>query len=159
VSRLFALVSGLVFGIGLAVSGMTDPAKVRGFLDLFGSWDPSLMFVMFGAIGVHAIAVRLVLRRKTPMFATAFDLPEPGAIDRRLLAGAAIFGVGWGLAGICPGPALVALAGFGISPFVFVTGMAFGWTVSWDPRRLRLLRVRSAGRIRLRRIPEVEGRG
>lgn len=141
-SKLFALLSGLVFGIGLAVSGMTDPAKVRGFLDLFGAWDPSLMFVMIGAIGVHAIALRFVLRRKTPMFADTFDLPEPGTLDGRLLAGAAIFGVGWGLAGICPGPALVALGGFGLSPFVFVTAMAFGWTVDFSEVR-RFVRRRA----------------
>ncbi len=125
-NKIFALLSGLMFGIGLAVSGMTDPAKVRGFLDLFGAWDPSLMFVMVGAIGVHAIGLRLVLRRSSPMFAKEFDLPEPAPIDARLLVGAAIFGVGWGLGGVCPGPALVSIGSFNTSPLVFVTAMAFG---------------------------------
>lgn len=125
-SKLFALLSGLVFGIGLAVAGMTDPAKVRGFLDVAGKWDPSLLFVMIGAIGVHAITLRLVLRRRSPMFASRFDLPPPAPIDGRLLAGAAIFGVGWGLAGVCPGPAIVSVGSFGASPLVFVMAMALG---------------------------------
>jgi uncharacterized membrane protein YedE/YeeE len=140
VSKLFALLSGLVFGIGLAVSGMTDPAKVRGFLDLAGRWDPSLAFVMIGAIGVHAIALRLVLKRPAPMLAKAFDLPPLAAIDRRLIAGAAIFGVGWGLAGVCPGPAIVSLGSFGLGPVVFASAMALGVLIERVSVR-RLLRA------------------
>ncbi len=124
--QIAALLSGLVFGIGLAISGMTDPAKVRGFLDLAGKWDPSLAFVMIGAIGVHSILSRLVLRRRAPMFAKHFDLPTHTMIDRRLLVGAAIFGVGWGIGGVCPGPALVALGSFGFGPLVFVVAMSLG---------------------------------
>jgi hypothetical protein len=125
-TRLAALLSGLVFGLGLVVSGMTDPAKVHAFLDLFGKWDPSLAFVMAGAIGVHAALRPFVLRRASPMFATRFDVPLLRAIDGRLVAGAAIFGIGWGLGGVCPGPAIVCVGNFGIGPLAFVGAMALG---------------------------------
>lgn len=108
-SRISEFVVGLVFGLGLIVSGMTDPGKVLGFLDLAGPWDPSLAFVMGGAILVTLIAFR-GSRSAKPLCAPAFQEPATTRIDRRLLAGSALFGIGWGLAGICPGPALV-LAG------------------------------------------------
>lgn len=108
-SRISEFVVGLVFGLGLIVSGMTDPGKVLGFLDLAGFWDPSLAFVMGGAILVTLIAFR-GSRSAKPLCAPAFQEPATTRIDRRLLAGSALFGIGWGLAGICPGPALV-LAG------------------------------------------------
>jgi uncharacterized membrane protein YedE/YeeE len=103
------LVLGLVFGIGLVVSGMADPAKVLNFLDLFGTWDPSLAFVMGGAVAVAFVGYRLVLPRGRPLLGDAFHIPSRKDIDVRLLAGAAIFGAGWGLGGLCPGPALTAL--------------------------------------------------
>lgn len=105
-----ALVSGASFGAGLAASGMTDPGKVLAFLDLFGAWDPSLMFVMGGAVLVTVVTFRFVLARATPVFAQRFHLPTRTHIDTPLLVGAAIFGIGWGLIGYCPGPAIAALA-------------------------------------------------
>src|SRR6185295_7370618 len=96
--------------VGLAVSGMTRPSKVVGFLDVFGAWDASLAFVMVGAIGVHAVLQRVIARRGSPLFEDRFHLPTRRDVDARLLAGAAVFGVGWGLGGFCPGPGLVAAA-------------------------------------------------
>src|SRR5213078_445250 len=104
-----AFLAGLVFGLGLIVSGMASPAKVLGFLDLAGRWDPSLAFVMAGAIAIGVIAFSWARRRNVTLLGTPMLLPEPGPIDRRLAGGSALFGVGWGLAGFCPGPALVAL--------------------------------------------------
>jgi uncharacterized membrane protein YedE/YeeE len=124
--NLAALAAGLLFGLGLAVSQMVNPQKVQAFLDVTGDWDPSLALVMGGALAVTAIAFRLVLRRKTPVFGGRFALPAGGRIDRRLLAGAAIFGAGWGLAGYCPGPALAALSRPGVESIVFVIAMLAG---------------------------------
>ncbi|UOA15713.1 MULTISPECIES: YeeE/YedE family protein [Sulfitobacter] len=108
--QVFALLSGLVFGIGLIVSGMADPAKVLNFLDVFGTWDPSLAFVMGGAIAVTAPGFALLFRsRQTPYFDSTFRVPTRNDLEPKLLTGAAIFGVGWGLGGFCPGPALTAL--------------------------------------------------
>jgi hypothetical protein len=104
-----ALLVGVLFGLGLAVSGMTNPAKVVGFLDVAGAWDATLAFVMGGGLLVNAIAYRLTLRRKAPLFATAFQLPTRRDIDLSLVAGSVLFGVGWGLGGFCPGPALASL--------------------------------------------------
>ncbi len=118
--------TGMLFGAGLSVSGMINPAKVIAFLDLAGGWDPSLAFVMLGAVAVTAIGYRLVLRRRGPVFGSAFSLPLRRDIDPALLGGAVLFGVGWGLGGYCPGPALAAL-GFGQTPtLVFVAAMAAG---------------------------------
>ena len=105
-----ALGSGLLFGAGLAMSGLTRPAVVIGFLDVAGAWDPTLGVVMIVATVVNAALVALAMRRRRPLCADAFSLPAPGRVDGRLLAGAALFGVGWGLAGVCPGPALASLA-------------------------------------------------
>lgn len=122
---LSAFLIGLLFGGGLLVSGMTQPEKVLGFLDIAGRWDPSLLFVMGGALVVAAIGFRIADTRHTSLFGDRVSPPST-AIDRRLLAGAAIFGVGWGLAGVCPGPALVNL-GFGTPPAVlFVVAMIAG---------------------------------
>ncbi len=104
-----ALVAGLVFGIGLTISGMVDPAKVLGFLDIAGDWDPSLAFVMLGGVVTAFVGFRLVGRRTMPLFAPAFPAEPDNTIDGRLLAGAALFGLGWGLVGLCPGPAVTAL--------------------------------------------------
>lgn len=121
-----ALVAGALFGIGLAMSGMTDPQRVLGFLDIFGEFDPALLFVLGGAVAVTTITFRFVLRRGAPVLADTFQISHLRAVDRRLLGGAALFGIGWGIAGYCPGP---ALAGLGIlSPEVlwFVPAMVVG---------------------------------
>lgn len=107
---LVALLSGLVFGLGLSLSGMTDPARVQGFLDLAGLWDPTLGFVMAGGLLVNIPAYWLTRRRSQPVFERRFYLPTRQDLDARLLIGAAIFGIGWGLAGYCPGPALASLS-------------------------------------------------
>ncbi|MFN8721754.1 MAG: DUF6691 family protein [Rhodospirillales bacterium] len=118
--------AGLLFGLGLVVSGMADPAKVLNFLDIAGTWDPSLAFVLAGATGTTFVGYRLVLARRRPLFAPAFQLPTATRIDGRLLAGAAIFGVGWGLAGFCPGPAVTSLALGAPGTLAFVPAMLVG---------------------------------
>ncbi|MGL5335249.1 MAG: DUF6691 family protein, partial [Enterovibrio sp.] len=105
----FSLLAGLIFGVGLLISGMANPAKVIGFLDITHVWDPSLAFVMGGAISVGFVAFRLVKKRSHSVFGGAINLPTSKQIDKRLIGGAILFGIGWGLAGICPGPALVLL--------------------------------------------------
>ena len=128
-NALFAALSGLVFGIGLIASGMTDPAKVKGFLDLAGAWDPSLGLVMGGAIAVGIGAFALAKRRERSWTGQRMELPRSTVIDARLLGGGVLFGVGWGVAGYCPGPALVALAGLGpgsASAGLFVLAMLAG---------------------------------
>lgn len=106
---LVALLAGVVFGAGLAVAQMTDPRKVLNFLDLAGSWDPSLLFVLGGATGLSLLAFRVVLRRRAPLLDDRFHLPQATMVDRRLLMGSALFGIGWGLAGYCPGPAIASI--------------------------------------------------
>ena len=108
--NLISLASGTLFGAGLAISGMIDPARVRAFLDVTGAWDPTLAFVMAGAILPMAIAWFVVRRRSTPIAAEQFHTPATSPIDRRLIGGAALFGIGWGIVGLCPGPAIAALA-------------------------------------------------
>ena len=121
-----ALASGLLFGLGLIASGMTDPAKIQGFLDLFGRWDPSLAFVMAGAILVAAVGFALAQRRRLAWSGAMMDLPRNPRVDGRLLLGGALFGVGWGIGGLCPGPALTAL-GAGFKPALwFVPAMLAG---------------------------------
>lgn len=123
---LAALIAGLVFGAGIAVSGMINPAKVLNFFDFFGSWDPSLAFVMGGALAVTAIGYRLVLRRPKPLLDGAFHLPTKHALDMPLLAGAAVFGIGWGIAGFCPGGSIPALGLGETSAAIFVAAMIAG---------------------------------
>jgi uncharacterized membrane protein YedE/YeeE len=123
---LVSLICGLVFGAGLALSGMTDPGKVTGFLDFTGRWDPSLALVMMGALGVHLIAVRVARARAAPLLDRAFHLPDHTRVDARLLVGSALFGVGWALTGMCPGPALVSLGAAAQGPLLFVATMALG---------------------------------
>ncbi|AWI57452.1 YeeE/YedE family protein [Sinorhizobium fredii] len=105
-----AFMSGIVFGLGLALSGMLNPARVRGFLDIARDWDPSLGFVLAGAVAVSALGMALVRRMHKPLLNSRFHLPETRIIDRRLLVGSAIFGIGWGMIGLCPGPALASLS-------------------------------------------------
>ena len=121
-----ALVVGFVFALGLGLSGMTQPQKVIGFLDLFGSWDPSLMFVMVGALVVHFVTYKLIMRRNSPILSPEWHVPTKREITPALIVGAFIFGVGWGLNGFCPGPALASLASLQISSFVFVGSMLVG---------------------------------
>jgi uncharacterized membrane protein YedE/YeeE len=123
---VMALMAGFVFGIGLIVSGMTDPSKVIGFLDLAGSWDPSLAFVMGGALMVGSLAFAIAGKRKRSLLGDAMQIPAATKIDRRLVLGSLTFGVGWGLAGYCPGPALVSLTQGGTKPWVFVAAMVAG---------------------------------
>ncbi|SDN30498.1 DUF6691 family protein [Polaromonas sp. JS666] len=123
---LSSLLAGLVFGLGLIVSGMANPAKVLGFLDLAGSWDPSLAFVMAGAIAVGFFAFLLAKKRRLSLLGAEMKLPAAGRIDRRLMAGSLLFGVGWGLAGFCPGPGLVALGMGEPKAAVFVLAMLAG---------------------------------
>jgi len=125
---LAAFVCGLIFGLGLVLSGMTDPQKVQGFLDLAGNWDTTLAFVMGGAILVAMPAFALWRRRAQPVFAPVFYWPKAVHIDLRLLTGAALFGIGWGLSGLCPGPALVSVVQGGQGIVAFVVAMLLG---SW----------------------------
>lgn len=117
---------GAIFAAGLAIAGMTKPSKILGFLDISGAWDASLAFVMLGAIAVHFIAFRLVMRRSAPLFDIKFHVPTRKDIDLRLVLGAALFGVGWALGGFCPGPGLVALGGGSLNAVVFIIGMTTG---------------------------------
>ena len=123
---LAALASGALFGAGLAVSHMVDPAKILGFLDVAGGWDPSLAFVMGGAVAVTAVAFPLVLRRPHPLGVGRFSVSAARAIDGRLVGGAGLFGVGWGLVGLCPGPAIASLAFGRIETVVFLVAMVAG---------------------------------
>ena len=124
--QIIVFLAGLLFSSGLMVSGMVNPAKVLGFLDLFGSWDPSLAFVLLGAVIVTFFGYRIVLQRPRPIFQTRFFVPARSDIDLNLVAGSALFGIGWGLVGLCPGPAIAA---FAVSPakiVVFLSAMIIG---------------------------------
>lgn len=126
IRRTSEFLTGLLFGIGLLVGGMTNPAKVIGFLDLAGSWDPSLAFVMGGAVLVGFVAFRIAKARRQSLFGRVINLNDGKSIDLRLIAGAAIFGVGWGLSGFCPGPAIASLATGGWTASLFVLAMVIG---------------------------------
>ena len=128
--NFLTLISGLLFGFGLLLSGMADPAKVQNFLDLFGTWDPSLAFVMGGAIAVTMPGFWLVIRRNKPFFNNVFHLPSRTDLDARLITGSAIFGVGWGLGGFCPGPAMTALPLAAEGTLIFVATMLTGMAAS-----------------------------
>jgi uncharacterized protein len=127
--RVIALGAGLLFGTGLALSGMIDPARVQGFLDLYGNWDPTLAFVMGGAMVPMMIAWRIKSRMESPIAASSFDLPETQQIDRALVIGALLFGMGWGISGLCPGPALADLAIAPAPALIFVAAMIAGIAV------------------------------
>ena len=126
---LIAFVTGTIFGIGLILSGMTDPSKVIGFLDLAGHWDPSLAFVMGGAILVGVVAFRFASGREKSLLGDEMRLPTSSQVDRRLVLGSLAFGTGWGLAGYCPGPALVSIAQGGAQPLIFVAAMLAGMVI------------------------------
>jgi len=120
------LLSGILFGAGLALGGMTDPARVRGFLDLLGNWDPTLAFVMGGAVLVMVVAWQLQPRLARPLFADTFSLPTRSDLTPRLIGGAALFGIGWGIAGLCPGPGIAALVIEPLSAAIFTAAMLAG---------------------------------
>lgn len=123
---LIAFFSGLIFGIGLIIGGMTNPAKVLAFLDISGDWDPSLMFVMLGAIAIAFFAFRQAALQPTSLLGLPIHLPDTTRIDRKLVMGALLFGAGWGLAGFCPGPAIVALLFGSTKPWIFLASMLAG---------------------------------
>ena len=123
-------IAGLLFGLGLAVSGMTDPARVLGFLDIAGAWDPTLMFVLGAAVGTTFVGYRLVFARGTPLFSTKFQLPTKQELDAKLLGGAALFGVGWGLSGYCPGPAIASIGGLTLPLLALLAAMVLGWFIA-----------------------------
>jgi uncharacterized membrane protein YedE/YeeE len=149
-SMLISFVTGLVFGLGLILAGMANPAKVLGFLDLAGRWDPSLALVMGGAIAVGAPAFAWARRRRASLLALPLQIPTSRVIDRRLVGGSLLFGIGWGLAGICPGPAVVLLGTGAWQAAIFViamlAGMAgFEWLEQRLPRAGSLAAIRSSG--------------
>lgn len=123
---LVTFISGLIFALGLGISGMTQPHIVRGFLNFTGDWDPRLMGVMVGAIFVHAISYRLIVKRRTPLLEDNFQIPSRRDIDTKLILGAAIFGLGWGWAGICPGPGLVGLLSGDYRFMLFIASLVSG---------------------------------
>ena len=129
---LAGYLAGLLFGLGLAISGMTDPARVIGFLDVAGAWDPTLIFVLGGAVITTFIGYRLAWRRQAPVLDARFQLPTRRDLDGRLLGGAALFGIGWGLTGYCPGPAVASLPGLSWPLALFLVAMVAGW---WLARR------------------------
>lgn len=135
--RLSEFLVGLIFGVGLILSGMTDPGKVIGFLDLFGHWDPSLAFVMGGAILVGVFAFAVAKKRTTSLLGGAMQLPTARHVDKRLIIGSLAFGAGWGLAGFCPGPALVSLGAGEIKAAVFVLAMLIGMLAFEVAERLK----------------------
>lgn len=125
-----ALVAGVLFGLGLTLGGMTQPGVVLGFLDVFGAWNPRLIFVMGAAVLTTAVGYRWAMGRSRPLLDSAFHVPDAQHLDRRLLAGAALFGIGWGVAGYCPGPALASLSAATPSLFLLVVAMAAGWWIA-----------------------------
>lgn len=137
-----SLIAGLVFGIGLIISGMTNPAKVLGFLDLAGLWDPSLALVMGGAIAVGVVAFQIARKRSKSLLGDPMRLPSATQVDRRLLLGGLAFGVGWGLAGFCPGPALASLASGGAKPAIFTVAMVAGMVIYELAERASAMRMK-----------------
>ncbi len=145
--QIFALLAGLIFGLGLIVSGMSDPAKVLNFLDVFGAWDPSLAFVMGGAILVTAPGFALITRRRSrPLFGERFHIPARQDLDPRLIGGSAIFGIGWGLGGFCPGPALAAFPIAATGTLIFVPFMLAGMWLARHTPDLTLTTTKGATR-------------
>lgn len=144
--RISEFIVGLVFGLGLIVAGMTDPGKVLGFLDLAGLWDPSLAFVMGGAIAVGVFAFAVARKRTQSFLGGAMHLPTSRDIDRRLLLGSLVFGIGWGIAGFCPGPAIVSAGAGQPKAIVFVVAMLAGmWIFEWAERLRNGQRNKAAG--------------
>ena len=128
--RLAILISGLLFGAGVTISGMVNPMKILNFLDIFGPWDATLIFVMGAGLLVTILGYQIIFKRKAPLFATSFRLPTSQDIDAKLLGGAALFGLGWGLSGFCPGPAIASLVFGRTESITFVIAMAVGMIVT-----------------------------
>ena len=126
-SKIISLVSGIVFGVGLVISEMINPKKVLGFLDLFGNWDPSLAFVMIGAFIVSSPLFHIIKNKEKPLFAEKFNYSNNKEVNNRLIVGSALFGAGWGLGGLCPGPAISSIALININSITFVFAMFFGF--------------------------------
>lgn len=124
--NMAAAVVGFIFSLGLGLAGMTNPQRIQGFLDVFGAWDPTLLFVMIGAVGLHFITYKIIRRRKSPLLTTEWHVPKNTKITASLVTGSALFGAGWGLAGYCPGPAVTSLASLQSAPFLFTGGMILG---------------------------------
>ena len=124
--NIFSLISGVLFGFGLAISSMINPAKIVGFLDITGNWDPSLAFVMGGAVFVTAVTFRVILNRPAPMFANKFELPSKVDLDGKLIFGAAIFGIGWAVSGLCPGPAISSIIFLDENLLIFISALLLG---------------------------------
>lgn len=137
IDTLSSFIVGLIFGIGLILAGMTDPSKVIGFLDIAGRWDPSLAFVMGGAILVGVVAFRFARKRSANFFGGAIRLPTKSDIDLRLVGGSLVFGIGWGMAGFCPGPALTALGTGNAKAAIFVLAMVAGMAIFEFAERFR----------------------
>ena len=129
-SKLVSLFCGIIFGIGLVISQMINPVKVLGFLNLFGEWDPSLAFVMIGALIVSSPLFHLFKNKEKPIFSTSFSISENKEIDKRLIIGSILFGAGWGLVGLCPGPAISSIALFNVSSVTFVFSMFIGFYIA-----------------------------
>ena len=129
-SKLVSLFCGIIFGIGLVISQMINPAKVLGFLNFFGEWDPSLAFVMIGALIVSSPLFHLFKNKEKPIFSTSFSISENKEIDKRLIIGSILFGAGWGLVGLCPGPAISSIALFKVSSVTFVFSMFIGFYIA-----------------------------
>lgn len=127
--NMIGLVAGLLFGIGLLISGMTDPAKVQGFLDVFGAWDISLALVMGGGLMVALVGVQLAKRQQSSWIGTSIEMPTKTTINKKLLIGAMLFGIGWGLVGICPGPGIVLLGTGEWQAYVFIPAMVIGMLI------------------------------
>jgi hypothetical protein len=125
-ANIFSLISGVLFGFGLAISSMINPAKIVGFLDITGNWDPSLAFVMGGAVFVTAVTFRVILNRPAPMFANKFELPSKVDLDGKLIFGAAIFGIGWAVSGLCPGPAISSIIFLDENLLIFISTLLLG---------------------------------
>jgi uncharacterized membrane protein YedE/YeeE len=126
-SKIISLVSGIIFGVGLVISEMINPEKVLGFLDLFGNWDPSLAFVMIGALIVSSPLFHIIKNKEKPLFAEKFNYSNNKEVNNRLIVGSALFGAGWGLGGLCPGPAISSIALININSITFVFAMFFGF--------------------------------
>lgn len=126
---IVAYLSALLFGVGLGIAGMTDPANIIGFLDIFGEWKPALILVMGGAIAFHSVSYYFITKRSSPLLSTDFLIPAKRQVDMKLIVGSAIFGIGWGTGGYCPGPAIAALVTLSPSVLVFITSMLAGIAV------------------------------
>ena len=129
-NKLVSLFCGIIFGIGLVISQMINPAKVLGFLNLFGEWDPSLAFVMIGALIISSPSFHLFKNKEKPIFSSSFSIPNKKEIDKELIFGSILFGAGWGLVGLCPGPAITSIALLNVSSAIFVVSMFIGFYIA-----------------------------